>query len=93
MTRWIILNRHLVHAGWFAMGATGLLVMSVINVLLLKRLFDSDFKSSSKSSVSRRRLAEPTAQLGNGKSASNGNGASNGHRVNSNGNAVHKRVE
>ena len=43
MTRWIVLNRHLVHLFWFSLGSFGLAVMMVINIFLLQRLLQSDF--------------------------------------------------
>jgi len=45
MTRWIVLNRHLIHVGWFSLGSFGLAAMMVINILLLQRLMQSDFKN------------------------------------------------
>jgi hypothetical protein len=51
MTRWLVLNRHLVHVGWFSLGSFGLAAMMVINILLLQRLLQSDFRSGSHSKV------------------------------------------
>ena len=48
MTRWIVLNRHLVHVGWFSLGSVGLAAMMIINILLLQRLLQSDFRNHSK---------------------------------------------
>jgi hypothetical protein len=59
------------------MGSTGLVVMSVINVLLLMRLIDSDFKSTRK-----------TETVNGGKAHQNGNGATH-----VNGNGVHKHAD
>ena len=50
MTRWIVLNRHLVHIVWFTVGSTGLAIMMVINIFLLQRLIQTDFIKSSSSS-------------------------------------------
>lgn len=52
MTRWIVLNRHLVHVGWFSLGSFGLAAMMVINILLLQRLLQSDFRNHSKQASS-----------------------------------------
>jgi len=48
MTRWIVLNRHQVHVGWFSLGSVGLAAMMIINILLLQRLLQSDFRNHSK---------------------------------------------
>jgi len=48
MTRWLVLNRHLVHVGWFSLGSFGLAAMMLINIFLLQRLLQSDFKNHSK---------------------------------------------
>lgn len=50
MTRWIVINRHLIHIVWFSIGSTGLAIMMVINIFLLQRLLQSDFSSKSSSS-------------------------------------------
>lgn len=51
MTRWIVLNRKLVHVGWFTVGSVGLAIMLVINILLLQRLLQADFANSKKSNT------------------------------------------
>lgn len=43
MTRWIVLNRSVLHVGWFSLGSFGLASMMVINILLLQRLLQADF--------------------------------------------------
>lgn len=46
MTRWIVLNRNLIHIGWFTVGSIGLAIMMVINIFLLQRLLQADFRKS-----------------------------------------------
>lgn len=48
MTRWIVINRHLIHIVWFSIGSTGLAIMMVINIFLLQRLLQSDFSTKRK---------------------------------------------
>lgn len=48
MTRWIVLNRTRVHVGWFSLGSLGLAAMMIINILLLQRLLQADFKKDQK---------------------------------------------
>lgn len=43
MTRWIVLNRGLLHVGWFSLGSFGLAAMMIINIFLLQRLLQADF--------------------------------------------------
>lgn len=49
MTRWIVLNRKLIHVGWFTIGSIGLAIMMVINILLLQRLLQADFANTTSS--------------------------------------------
>lgn len=51
MTRWIVLNRHLLHVVWFTIGSVGLAIMMIINIFLLQRLLQSDFSKATSSSV------------------------------------------
>jgi hypothetical protein len=74
MVRWILLNRHLVHIGWFTLGSTGLVVMTFINVFLLRRLVESDFLRPPKSLSS-----EKPVHL-NGNGVAHANGSNGGHK-------------
>ena len=81
MTRWIVLNRHLISLGWFTVGSIGLAIMMIINIFLLKRLLESDFKTTSVVSGNTRENEKKT----------NGHRA---HTTNSNiGNGDHKHLE
>lgn len=51
MTRWIVLNRHLIHVVWFTVGSVGLAIMMIINIFLLQRLMQSDFSRTQSSST------------------------------------------
>lgn len=70
MTRWIVLNRHQVHVGWFSLGSAGLAVMMIINILLLQRLMQSDFKSHNinNNNISKEKNTQPS-DMANDKQA------------------------
>lgn len=48
MTRWLVLNKHLVNVGWFTLGSIGLAAMMIINIFLLQRLLQADFRHNQK---------------------------------------------
>ncbi|ESO84684.1 hypothetical protein LOTGIDRAFT_74365, partial [Lottia gigantea] len=43
MTRWIVINRHLIPLVFYSVGSIGLAIITVMNIVLLYRLFRSDF--------------------------------------------------
>ncbi|KAK6192485.1 hypothetical protein SNE40_003942 [Patella caerulea] len=53
MTRWIVINRHLIPLAFYSVGSIGLAIITVMNIVLLYRLFRSDFISK-KEKISRR---------------------------------------
>ena len=73
MTRWLILNKHLVHVGWFSLGCSGLFIMMVINLFLLNRLVKVDFFSKSNTSSSKSFDAHQNVNNDNRNNSNNNN--------------------
>ena len=51
MIRWIVINRKQIETLWFSIGSFGLASMLIINILLLQRLIQADFKNKNKNTI------------------------------------------